>query len=515
VTAFTASLEQVSALGPSFLGVVLGAMALTALLRYLHPAAGTRLRVAALLQVAGIVGLSVCAGLVLAGADARSFVIRLVSDASDVLLVLSLVTILGLILFEYVLAPLHLRPPGILLDLVLAAAYVAATIIALGHLDRDVSSVLATGAIATAAIGFSLQDTLRSVMGGMALQMDRTVRPGDWIRLDQIEGRVTDVRWRQTSIVTRDGDTVVIPNSHLATTCFTVIGKHGGPETRTRRWIYFEIDYDVPTGEVIRAVEAALHASPLAGVARDPSPDCLLTDVRGAQQTLAVRYWLTDLRRLAEIDSAVRRRVTTALQRKGVAFSPPAQTVLLHAQDGGRRALEQEQELARRQRALADVSIFAPLTSEERRALAEKLVPTRFSPGEVVTREGDDADWLYIMTQGTAAARVSGTDGGGDGRVASLEPGQFFGEMALLTGAPRSATVIAETDLHCYKVDRESFLEIIQARPLMAEEISQLLAQRRLELDAAREHATEEWRRRLVATQKDMLSLIKTFLRLR
>src|SRR5262249_37478156 len=161
-------------------------MMLTALLRYLHPAARTRLRVAALLQAAGIAGLGVCAAFVLAGVDARSFVIRLVSDASDVLLVLSFVTLLGLVLFEYVLAPLHLRPPGILLDLVLAAAYAAATIIALAHLERDVSSVLATGAIATAAIGFALQDTLRSVMGGMALQMDRTVRAGDWIRIDQV-----------------------------------------------------------------------------------------------------------------------------------------------------------------------------------------------------------------------------------------------------------------------------------------------------------------------------------------
>src|SRR5262249_59290198 len=102
-------------------------------------------------------------------------------------------------------------------------------------LDRDVASVLTTGAIATAAIGFSLQDTLRSVMGGMSLQMDSTVRAGDWIRLDQVEGRVTQVRWRHTSIVTRDGDTVVIPNSHLATTSFTVIGKHGGAEISARR----------------------------------------------------------------------------------------------------------------------------------------------------------------------------------------------------------------------------------------------------------------------------------------
>lgn len=516
MTAFLTTLEDVSALGRAFLAVVLGAMCVTLVLRIVLPASRTRLRVATLLQVAGILGLLASAGLVLAGLDARSFLVRLMRDGSDVLLVLSLVIILGLVLFDYVLAALRLRPPGILLDLVLAAGYVAATIVVLAQLDRDVSSVLTTGAIATAAVGFSLQDTLRSVMGGMSLQMDRTVRAGDWIRLDQVEGRVTEVRWRQTSIVTRDGDTVVIPNSHLATTCFTVVGKHGGTELKTRRWIHFEVDYGIPSGEVMRVVTAALRASPLRGVARDPAPDCLLTDVRGAQQTLAVRYWLKDLRGMSEIDSAVRGRVTAALQRMGVAFSYPTQTVLLHAEDGRRRALEQEQELARRTRALADVSIFAPLTPEERTALAEKLVSTRFSAGEIVTREGDTAEWLYVLTQGTAGARVAGADGGADTRVASLEPGQFFGEMALLTGAPRSATVVAETDLHCYKLDRESFLEIITARPSMAEDISQLLAHRRLELDAAREHLNEETkRRRLAATQKDLLSLIRKFLRLR
>src|SRR5262249_33770873 len=156
-------------------------------------------------------------------------------------------------------------------------------------------------------------------------------------------------------------------------------------------WSYFEVDYGVPSGEVMRGVVAALRASPLAGVARDPAPDCLLTDVRGAQQTLAVRYWLTDLQRQAEIDSAIRGRVTAALQRMGVESSSPTQTVLLHPQDR-KLALEQEEELGRRVRALTDVSIFAPLTPEERSALAEKLIPTRFSAGEIVTREGDSAE---------------------------------------------------------------------------------------------------------------------------
>ena len=133
----------------------------------------------------------------------------------------------------------------------------------------------------------------------------------------------------------------------------------------------------------------------------------------------------------------------------------------------------------------------------------------------MITRQGATANWLYVVVRGIAGVRVSADGSGSDRRVASLEPGSFFGEMALLTGAPRTATVVAESDVSCYKLDKESFLDVLQARPALAEEISRLLARRRVELDAAREQLGEEARRkRLEAAEHDMLSRIRKFFRL-
>jgi small-conductance mechanosensitive channel len=509
------NVEQACGLGRGFLAVVVGMMCLALLLQRVHPSARMRMRLAMLLQLAGVAGLLLSAALLTAGVDPQNFLFRLLRDASDVLLAVPIVTVLGVLLFDYVLEPLRLRPPGILTDLLLAAAYMAATIIVLGELGRDVSSVLTTSAIATAAVGFSLQDTLKSFMGGMSLQMDRTVRAGDWIRVDTLEGKVSEIHWRQTSIVTRDGDTVIVPNSHLANTVVTILGKHGSAERASRRWIHFEIDHGVPTGDVIQAVETSLRSNPVHGMALDPPPDCVLVDLRGAWQTFAARYWLKDLKEDSTTDSVVRTRVIAALQRIGVGFSFPTQALLLHPKDATHLALAEAQERERRIKALSNVSIFSPLSDDERSALAERLVFTTFSPGETITRQGATAAWLYVLIRGTAVVRVATEGGGPERRVASLGPGDFFGEMALLTGETRSATVVAHTDVVCYKLDKESFLETIQARPSMAEEISRLLAHRRVELDAAREDLNEEAKRqRLATTQQDLLSRIRGFFRL-
>ncbi|MCC6643049.1 MAG: mechanosensitive ion channel family protein [Deltaproteobacteria bacterium] len=507
--------EEACALGGGFLSVSIGMLCLTLLLRRIHPAARGRLRVATLMQVAGLAGLVIAGALLGLGLEGGAFPFRLLRDTADVSLAVSIVTISGVLLFDYVLGPLRLRPPGILTDLILAAGYVAVTILVLAKLGHDVSSVLTTGAIATAAIGFSLQDTLRSVMGGMSLQIDRSVSQGDWIRVDSTEGRVSEIRWRRTSIVTRDGNTVVIPNAHLASTLVTILGKNDGREVQSRRSIYFEVDHGVPTGEVIAAVEAALRGNPVRGMAVTPPADCVLMDLRSGWQTFAARYWLRNLADDAPSDSAVRARVIAALQRIGVGFSFPSHSVLLHPKDARHLDLAHEHERQRRLRALASVALFAPLTSEELAALAERLRLTTFSPGEVITRQGATANWLYIVVRGVAGVRVTADAGGPDRRVASLEPGSFFGEMALLTGAPRSATVIAESDVSCYKLDKESFLDVLQARPGLAEEISRLLARRRVELDAAREQLGEEARRkRLEVAEHDMLARIRNFFRL-
>jgi hypothetical protein len=100
--------------------------------------------------------------------------------------------------------------------------------------------------------------------------------------------------------------------------------------------------------------------------------------------------------------------------------------------------------------------------------------------------------------------------------VASLGPGDYFGEMGMMTGQPRSSSVIAKTDVKCYRLGKEAFQAILHRRPELVEDLSQTLARRRVELDAVRDEASEEaLRERLQKTQGVVLRRIREFFALR
>ena len=134
-----------------------------------------------------------------------------------------------------------------------------------------------------------------------------------------------------------------------------------------------------------------------------------------------------------------------------------------------------------------------------------------FSTGEVLTRQGAEAHWLYLITKGEA--RVHVREGNFEREVAQLHAGQFFGEMALMTGAPRSATVVAKTDVECYRLDKEAFQSVLLRRPELAAPLASMLALRRSELVQARAGLDEEARARsLKETERDLLQRIRAFL---
>jgi CRP-like cAMP-binding protein len=161
--------------------------------------------------------------------------------------------------------------------------------------------------------------------------------------------------------------------------------------------------------------------------------------------------------------------------------------------------------------ALKRVELFNSLTDEELRELATHLRTAPFVRGEVITKQGAEAHWLYIITKGDAEVRFS-LDGKLSEHVATLHLGDFFGERGMMTGERRSADVIALTDVECYRVDKESFNDILRKRPELAEDISQVLARRRVELEAAREGLNDEAKRvRLRSHQGDLLQRIRSF----
>jgi CRP-like cAMP-binding protein len=144
--------------------------------------------------------------------------------------------------------------------------------------------------------------------------------------------------------------------------------------------------------------------------------------------------------------------------------------------------------------------------------LAGRLGVAPFLRGETILRQGTRGDWLYILARGSAEVRVASDDGRASTRLATLKPGDYFGEMGLMTGGERTASVIALSDCACYRLDKHEFVDVLVRRPQIAEEIAQTLALRRAELEAAKEGLNEQAKQeRMRATHGDLLRRIRRF----
>lgn len=453
-----------------------------------------------------VIGLLVSDLLVVQGARSAATYLRWISVFGEGLSILRLVAI-GL--FWVLLPAARVRPPRIAEDVTLGALAVVWVFIWLRENQVNVTGIVATSAVVTAVIAFSLQDTLGNVLGGMALQMDRSVCVGDWIKLDDLTGRVREVGWRHTAIETNNWETVVIPNSVLVKNRFVVLGRRQDQPVQWRRTITFRVDYRYPPTRVMEAVRYALGRAEIPHVSRKPAPNCVLLDFDESCGVYAVRYWLTEMLWPDITDSEIRTHVYFALQREGIPLSIPAQAVFVTHDTAERKSLKEEAAFQRRVTALLDVDLFHSLEPAELEAVARRLQPAPFTAGDVMTRQGAEALYLYILVSGHADVTVTGADGR-QSRVTELGPGSFFGEMALMTGEPRQATVTARTDVECFRLDKESFEEVIRQRPAMAEEISRVLARRRTQLDAVLEGLDARARdARLSDAQADILGRIR------
>ncbi len=424
----------------------------------------------------------------------------------------ALIRLSGFAVFRLLLPLVRLRTPRIVEDLVLTGAYVLLALIHLRGAGLDFGGILATSAVVTAVLAFAMQDTLGNVLGGLVLQLDHSIRVGDWIKVDDVVGRVADIRWRFTSVETRNWETVVIPNSALMKAKFRVLGKREGAPLQWRRWINFLVDPTVPPARVIAAAEAAIREAEIPDVAQDPSPNCVLLGFEEGDLHFALRYYLTDIARDDPTDSNVRVHLYAAFQRMGIRFAEPQQTVHLVQEDEAYARAARRRELQRRLVAVKGVDLFSILSEDERTAVVERLQYAPFARGEVITRQGNTSHWLYIIVAGDAEIVHEMTDARGEVTrvsVGNVSAGAFFGEMGMLTGAPRTATVIAQTDVECYRLDKEAFRGLLTTRPQIAEQISRIMA--------AREHASAEARSAaaLAASQReergDLLEAIRRF----
>jgi small-conductance mechanosensitive channel/CRP-like cAMP-binding protein len=426
---------------------------------------------------------------------------------------LASITLGSVVLFEGLLRRLRPGLPSIVPDIATMIASFVGLMRTSSQLGFEVSGVIATSAVLTAVIGLALQDTLGNALGGLALQLDRSIKVGDWVRLGDIIGRVSETHWRYTAVETQDWETVIVPNSVLMRSQVVVIGRRQGQPVQERRRVIFQVDFRTSPSDVIQVIERALLSQSLPFVATEPAPHCVALDFADSQTRYAVRYWLTDLSQGTQTDSQVRNRIYYALARARLGLAIPAQALFVTSDDDARHTQKREAEHGRRVAALRNLELFNELSTEDQNELAERLESAPFARGETITREGADAHHLYIILSGSVSVRVGGLEEKRE--VGRLRAGEFFGEMALLTGERRSATCIALEQVDCYRLDAEVFRELLARHPDLAQRVAQVLAERETGLIAARDRLSSEQREQLRAQkERALVHKIRAFFQL-
>ena len=442
--------------------------------------------------------------------DSRTLVVIL-RELALLVVAFALVRISVIFLFEVLLS--QAQVPRMMADVLLAVSLIIYAIFRMNEIGVNLASLITTSAVLTGVIAFSMQEMLGNLWGGIALQADNTCRIGDWVRVDGVVGQIIGIRWRCLAVATNDGETVMMPNAQLVKSRVTVIARRGDLKIHWRRPVEFFVGYETAPSRVIAMVEEALARAEIRCVAAVPRAVCTCRSFDDNSIRYALLYWLTDPVFDQVTDSQVRAHIFATLARHHVEMPLVRRVLLTPDAVSAQQEATRTRELASRLDVLSRLSLFAELTDGERSALAAELSDAPYVAGDVISREGDVSDSLFILAYGSVEICRDGKDAAGERkRLAELSAPNHFGEMGLLTGQARGATVIANEDVLCYRLEKRGFDAILKARPEIAEALSHVLAERGAANDATMQALDDVARRkRASGSAGEILRSIRLF----
>jgi small-conductance mechanosensitive channel/CRP-like cAMP-binding protein len=341
----------------------------------------------------------------------------------------------------------------------------------------ELTPFLATSAVVGAVVGLALQDTLGNLFAGIAIHTEAPFRVGDWVKVAESEGRVEQVSWRAVRLRTWFDDTVTIPNNEVAR---RAIQNYSVPRAPHSRLMTIGVNYHTPPNKVLSVLESLLDQ--VEWVLKEPRPVMRIIQYGDFAITYELRYFIARYDDYRAAEGEVNRLIWYYFRRHGIEIPFPIRTVYLH---NAAEAEARESAASRLERALRGIDLFRPLSDEELKAAAAAFRHLHYSSGERIIVEGDSGDSFFVIDRGEV--EVSKTLAGKSRVLARLMEGQFFGEMALLTGEQRSATVVAATDVDVFTLDKAGFEKILVQNPAIAVEISTILSERRDALTQARD----------------------------
>lgn len=364
---------------------------------------------------------------------------------------------------------------------------------------------LITASGATAIIlGIALQTVIQDLFSGLSINLDGSYALGDWLTVysdqmpEPVYGCVTGVTWRSTFLMMEDGRRLMVPN-HILTA--NPVLNHSRPGDAKRFEVEVSVDIRIPVDRVVDMLMGeAIKTVRSLGMSPMPEPSVVIDRIDGDGIYYRVRFYADPDRITPSVTRSIMYRALLRVVQRVEMPMPVTQIEMAQAPDlDYGRGPDSIPEGLRHARLFADV-----LDEEQILLLATRCNVRDFADGVALMEQGDTTTSMFIILEG--AARITLTlPGGAPQELAVLAAGDVVGEMSLMTGAPRSATVRAMTRIRALEITKESIEELLRKSPELLQGFSELLAIRQQE-------QTDLANRQVLRTaQVDMLARMKAF----
>jgi small-conductance mechanosensitive channel/CRP-like cAMP-binding protein len=379
---------------------------------------------------------------------------------------------------------------------------------------QSVTALITTSSALGLLIGFAVRSLILDAFSGIAINLEQPFRIGHFIQVrgrgpDPIMGLVQEVNWRTTRLLTLENDIIVIPNGMLAE---SVILNRSAPNLVCWFEQTIKLDFSVAPERALRVLGSAAHmAVAEAGALALPKPDVLLGVIDEAGVHYRISYAIdptkTSPRRAKHL---LLKHVLDNLHHAGLTPAVPKQDMFVARMPD--RRLDYDN-LAHRATLLGRVDLFSGFDTAALELLAEQAELRMVPPGGVVIEQDDDQGTsMFVLVEGTLGVRVRGADGISR-EAGHMQPGAFFGEMSVLTGEKRSATVLAIGDAVLYEISKQHIASLLESNPGIAAILSRTIAERQLRDATAAAQLAPEVRaeQQKNAVEKLMRSMTKFF----
>jgi small-conductance mechanosensitive channel len=344
--------------------------------------------------------------------------------------------------------------------------------------DVGLGALFTTSAVLGAIIGLALQDTLGNFFAGISLHSDKPFQVGDVLTVGQRTGVVESISWRAVKLRTFSNYLVLASHTSVSREAIEVYPR----DNLNARLVFFNTLYTDSPAKTIHIVREAVREAD--NVSPKITPVVRIRNLGDSSIEYEVKYWLTDYAKFNDTDALVRQRIWYAFRRAKINFAFPTRT--LHIEQAAQTDGAQMDGSGFIER-LSAVDIFAPLSNEQMAQLAAASASHVFAPGEIVIRAGDEGSSMFVVHKGHVSVQIS--DNGKPRTVAMLNEGDFFGEMALFTGEPRTANVVASEETEVLEIGHQAMKQLFDTNPDLVDSLSHIIAERRIGLTAKPENA--------------------------